>query len=132
MSTTLLARLSTKKTGDKQSNITNALQDLVAMFRGRCVACLREHQCERLVGVDFAVVVVEFLGAREQRHHVDDVMRGMRIELDALLRNYIVDRRAKVVAKIVYRYHPAMTGLVTHINTSSYQLCYSELGTQHL
>ena len=56
----------------------------------------------------------------------------MRIELDALLCNHIVDRRAKIVAKIVYRHHPAMTGLVTHINTSSYQLCYIGLGTQHV
>jgi hypothetical protein len=61
-----------------------------------------------------------------------DVMGGVRIELNTLLGDHIVDRRAKVITEIVYRYNPAMTGLETHINTTSFPFSYIERRRLHV
>ena len=62
-----------------------------------------------LLLINFAIFFVEFLGAGEQGHHVDDVVRGVRVERHALLRDDRIDRFAKIIAEIVHRHDPAKT-----------------------
>ncbi len=64
----------------------------------------------------------------EQGHHVDDAVSGMRIQLSALLHNDIVNRRAKVVTRIVHRHHPAMTRPFTRIANSLLNYVISNSG----
>ena len=125
MSTALVAKLSAKKTRYKQRNVADALQQLIAVFAARRVGRVGKHQRQRLDAAGIVIVGVEIFGAGEQRHHIDDVVRGVRIDRNSLLRHRRVDCAAKVVAKITYRYYPATVRLIHRASPPGYAL-YNE------
>ena len=61
---------------------------------------------------------VEMLGAREQRQHVDDVLLGLALDRQALMRQRALQRVAEVFRQARHREHRALATLVLHAHTS--------------
>ena len=89
-----------------KTDIADPLQGLVTMFLAGCVGRVGEHERERPQPEVFTIVLVEFLGASEQRHHVDDVVSGVRVDIDPLTDDRFIDRLTEVFLKIMNRHDP--------------------------